>query len=174
MPFSRFFSHYSGQIYKVSGDLTPEMSRSEICKLFERVVGTMLQREFLICLGNALSLCAFTAVMFSEGGAGEALDDEHLLSRTLSVYGLEVHDEDLLWFAQAFWAQSIMLKVQHGWSPPHAEAFPNSVFVLLSDVLDRPPEMLRALMDDLIDVWKDQAAGIMRKYGYDVPWSVST
>jgi hypothetical protein len=112
--------------------------------------------------------------MFSEGGAGEALDDEHLLSRTLSVYGLEVHDEDLLWFAQAFWAQSIMLKVQHGWSPPHAEAFPNSVFVLLSDVLDRPPEMLRALMDDLIDVWKDQAAGIMRKYGYDVPWSVST
>ena len=67
------------------------------------------------CLGNALSLCAFTHVIFSEDGQGIELDRSDLLVRTLAMYGIDVRREDLEWFAEAFWAQSIVLKMAHGW-----------------------------------------------------------
>lgn len=61
MPFSRFFGHYSGQIYKIDEVLPPPSSdESAYRACFERVVQRMLQREFFWALCNALSMCAFT------------------------------------------------------------------------------------------------------------------
>jgi aldehyde:ferredoxin oxidoreductase len=168
MPFSRFFSHYSGQIYKVPGELTPDLSDAEVRALFERVIAQMLRREYFGCLGNALSTCAFTFVIFSEDGGGIRLDDADLLVRTLATYGFEVRREDLEWFAEAFWAQSIALKLAYGWQPPTAEAFPARIFEALAQTLDFAPDALRGLMDRLIAEWKRQAGSVLYKYGYDV------
>jgi hypothetical protein len=61
MPFSRFFSHYSGQIYKIDEALPPPGSDEAAYRIcFERVIQRMLQREFFWVLCNALSMCAFT------------------------------------------------------------------------------------------------------------------
>jgi aldehyde:ferredoxin oxidoreductase len=169
MPFSRFFGHYSGQIYKVEGDLSPDASPDEVQALFQRVVGQMLQREFLICLGNALSTCAFTFVIFSQDGQGVTLDDGNLLVRTLACYGIETNREELEWFAEAFWAQSIAFKLERGWRPPTATGFPARVFETLSPTLNRPVAELRVLMDDLIAEWKHQAGEVLYKYGYEAP-----
>jgi aldehyde:ferredoxin oxidoreductase len=169
MPFSRFFGHYSGQIYKVPGDLTPDLSPTEVQALFEKVVRHMLLREFFGCLGNALSTCAFTFVLFSEDGQGITLDKSDLLVRTLATYGIETRREALEWFAEAFWAQSIVLKLAYGWQPPAAADFPARVFEALSLALYRPQEALRGLMDQLIAEWKRQAGEILYKYGYDIP-----
>ncbi|MGC9393859.1 MAG: aldehyde ferredoxin oxidoreductase C-terminal domain-containing protein [Anaerolineae bacterium] len=166
MPFSRFFSHYSGQIYKVPGELKPGLSPAETQALFERVIAEMLKRETFGCLCNALSMCAFTFVIFSENGAGVELDGD-LLARTLALYGIDVHREDLLWFAEAFWAQSIALKFAHGWQPPRAEDFPARVFEALSQTLGRPAGELRALMRQLIAEWERQAGALLAKYGYE-------
>ena len=169
MPFSRFFSHYSGQLYKIEGDLPPDAGNDEIQALFERVVGEVLRREFFGVLCNALSLCAFTAVVFSQDGCGVVLDEEDLLLRTLACYDIEASREGLEWFAEAFWAQSMVLKMQFGWQPPTAAALPARVFEALSLALDRPAAELRALMDQLIAEWKCQAGEILYKYGYEVP-----
>ncbi|MFN2282788.1 MAG: aldehyde ferredoxin oxidoreductase C-terminal domain-containing protein [Anaerolineae bacterium] len=166
MPFSRFFSHYSGQIYKVPGELKPDLTPAETQSLFEQVIAEMLKRETFGCLGNALSLCAFTFVVFSKDGAGVELDGD-LLTHTLALYGIDVHREDLLWFAEAFWAQSIALKVTHGWQPPRADDFPVRVFEALSQTLDWPVDGLRGLMDQLITEWKRQAGALLEKYGYE-------
>jgi aldehyde:ferredoxin oxidoreductase len=171
MPFSRFFGHYSGQIYKVPGELRPEMSASEVEVLFAEVVRRMLEREFFGCLGNALSNCAFTFVIFSEGGTGERLDSSGLLARTLAYYGLEVDELDLLWFAQAFWARSMALKVTYGWRPPTAATYPDRVYELLGQVLQRPAGVVRELMESLIVEWGRQAGEVLGRFGYQAPWS---
>jgi aldehyde:ferredoxin oxidoreductase len=167
MPFSRFFSHYSGQFYKVQGDLSPNASPAELRTLFQRVIGQALQREFFGCLGNALSTCAFTFVVFSQDGQGTALDEGDLLARTLACYGIETSRQELEWFAEAFWAQSVAFKLECGWRPPAAADFPDRVFEALSLALDRPVTELRALMDGLITEWKRQAGEIMYKYGHE-------
>lgn len=166
MPFSRFFGHYSGQIYKVPGALTPDMPPAAIEALFRDVIHETLRRECFGILGNALSLCAFTAVIFSEDGQGITLDASDLLVRTLAVYGIEVTRADLEWFAQAFWAQSIALKLEHGWRPPTAADFPARVFEALAPVLGRPPEEIRRLMEELIAEWHRQAGALLHKFGY--------
>lgn len=167
MPFSRFFSHYAGQIYKISGALTPEMSESEIDELFRRVIAEMLRREQFICLGNALSQCGFTFVIFSEGGEGVVMDESNLLARTLAAYGIAQHRRDLEWFGAAFWAQSLALKMAHSWRPPTTEEFPARVFEALSQALDFEPEALVALMERLIAEWRRQAGEMLMKFGYD-------
>ncbi len=165
MPFSRFFSHYSGQIYKVAGELRPDLKPAEVQALFERVVTEMLQREVFGCLGNVLSLCAFTFVIFSQDGAGVSLEGD-LLTRLLALYGFAMRPEDLVWFAEAFWAQSIVLKLAHGWRPPLAEDFPARVFEALAPTLGRPIAELYELMNQLIAAWRRQAGAMLAKYGY--------
>ena len=169
MPFSRFFSHYSGQLYKIEGELPVDADVERIQALFERVVGEALQREFYGILCNALSLCAFTAVIFSQEGHGVMLDEDELLVRTLACYGIETSREELEWFAEAFWAQSIALKLELNWQPPTAADLPERVFEALSQALERPAAELRMLMDQLILEWKRQAGETMSKYGYEVP-----
>jgi aldehyde:ferredoxin oxidoreductase len=169
MPFSRFFGHYVGQLYKIEGDLGASASPDEIRKLFERVIRQALQREFFGCLGNALSTCAFTHVLFSQDGKGMILDDSDLLVRTLSCYGIEARREELAWFAEAFWAQSIDFKLACGWRPPEATDLPTRVYEVLSQVLDRPQAELLVLMEQLIAEWKRQAGDILYRYGYELP-----
>ncbi|MFB0537175.1 MAG: aldehyde ferredoxin oxidoreductase N-terminal domain-containing protein [Anaerolineae bacterium] len=170
MPFSRFFSHYAGQIYKIEGDIPAAAGEGEIKALFEDVIRQMLQMEYLGVLCNCLSCCAFTFVIFSQDGEGEKLDEDGLLVEILGHYGITSSHRELMWFAQAFWAQSIDLKVQFGWRPPAAQDFPSRVFEALSLTLERTPEELRGLMDLLIDEWKRQAGGVMQKFGYEVVW----
>ena len=169
MPFSRFFGHYSGQIYKVSGELKPHMNSEELHALFESVIHGMLRREFFGILGNALSACAFTFVIFSQDGKGEVLDDSDLLARTMGAYGITANRMELEWFAEAFWAQSIAFKLECGWQPPDAASFSLRVFEILAQVLDCPVEEVRVLMDMLIEEWKRQAGDVLAKFGYDLP-----
>jgi aldehyde:ferredoxin oxidoreductase len=167
MPFSRFFGHYSGQIYKIEGQLDPGADPAERRALFRRVIDQMLQREFFGVLGNALSTCAFTFVIFSQDGRGLVLDESDLLVRTLACYGIETSRGELEWFAEAFWTRSVAFKLAHGWRPPAAADFPARVFETLSQVLHRPAAELRTLMDELIAEWKRRAAEVMFKHGQD-------
>jgi aldehyde:ferredoxin oxidoreductase len=169
MPFSRFFGHYVGQLYKIQGSLPDEASPQKVKPLFESVIRSALQREFLGVLGNALSTCAFTFVIFSQDGLGTDLDDSDLLVRMLGCYGLETNRAELEWFAEAFWAQSIVFKLGLGWCPPTAADYPTRVFEALSQALNRPVEELRTLMDQLIAEWKRQAGEMLHKYGYKAP-----
>jgi aldehyde:ferredoxin oxidoreductase len=169
MPFSRFFGHYVGQLYKIQKGLPPGTRPGEVQPIFEEVIRQALQREFFGCLGNALSTCAFTFVLFSQDGEGVTLDDSDLLVRTLACYGIGCRREDLEWFAEAFWAQSIAFKLECGWKPPSAAEYPDRVYEALEQALGRPAGELRVLMDLLIGEWKQQAASIMHKYGYEVP-----
>jgi hypothetical protein len=130
----------------------------------------MLQREGFWILCNALSMCAFTFVIFSQDGEGDQLSDDNLLVRLLCNYGIRTTSADLEWFAQAFWAQSIDLKSQFGWEPPSAADFPLRVYEALSLALERSPEELRSLMDMLIEEWRRQAGQTMRRFGYEVAW----
>jgi len=171
MPFSRFFGHYVGQIYKIDEQLpSPDSGQEAYQECFKRVVERMLQREFFWLLSNALSQCAFTFVIFSQDGEGEQLSDDDLLVRILRNYGIQTTRDDLNWFSQAFWAQSMDLKCQFGWRPPSAADFPQRVYEALSLALDHPPERLQSLMEMLIDEWKHQAGDVMARFGYEVPW----
>ncbi|MBN1641163.1 MAG: hypothetical protein JXA09_08000 [Anaerolineae bacterium] len=170
MPFSRFFSHYAGQIYKIDAPLPPRPTDEELRRTFRRVVARMFERESVGILCNALSCCAFTFVIYTQEGEGERLDDDDLLVRTLAQYGLRVTRQDLLWFAQAFWAQSIALKAQHGWRPPAAQDLPRRVYEGLSLVLDQPVEELVRWMAMLIEEWKQTASATLAKFGYDTDW----
>jgi aldehyde:ferredoxin oxidoreductase len=169
MPFSRFFGHYVGQLYKIEEELPPGADPVKVQPIFEKVVRQALQREFFGCLGNALSTCAFTFVIFGQDGKGVHLDDSDLLVRTLACYGIETRREELEWFAQAFWAQSVAFKLECGWQPPAAADYPERVYELLVQALDRQSDELRVLMDLLIAEWKRQAAEVMYKYGYEAP-----
>jgi aldehyde:ferredoxin oxidoreductase len=171
MPFSRFFSHYSGQIYKIDEALPPPGSDEAAYRAcFQRVIQRMLQKEFFWVLCNALSMCAFTFVIFSQDGEGERLSDDNLLIRLLRNYGIHTTRADLEWFAQAFWAQSIDLKGQFGWRPPSAADFPQRVYEALALALGHAPEELQSLMGMLIGEWKRQSAEVMRRFGYKAAW----
>ncbi|HSR30124.1 MAG TPA: aldehyde ferredoxin oxidoreductase C-terminal domain-containing protein [Anaerolineae bacterium] len=167
MPFSRYFGHYVGQLYKIEEDLPAATDFEGIRLLCERVVGQALQREFFGILGNTLSMCAFTFAIFSQEGRGIALDESDLLVRTLACYGIDTNREELEWFAEAFWAQSIAFKLACGWQPPGAGDYPVRVFEALAQALDRPMDELRDLMDQLIAEWKRQAGEVLCKYGYE-------
>jgi aldehyde:ferredoxin oxidoreductase len=171
MPFSRFFGHYVGQFYKVDEELPPPGSGQEAYRAcFERVVERLLRREFFWLLSNALSMCAFTFVIFSQDGRGERLSDDGLLIRLLRCYGIHTTLADLEWFAQAFWAQSMDLKAQFGWRPPSAADFPHRVYQALSLALEQTPEELETLMQMLIEEWKRHAREVMARFGYAVTW----
>jgi hypothetical protein len=171
MPFSRFFGHYSGQIYKIKGALPPPGSNGEVIQAFcSEIVGRMLQREFFWLLGNAFSHCAFTFIIFSQDGKGETLREDDLLVRLLRHYDIYVTNADLIEFSQAFWAQSIDLKRQYGWRPQSAAGFPGRVYEALSVSLGRPQGELRVLMDHLIDEWKQQAGEVLARFGYRAEW----
>jgi aldehyde:ferredoxin oxidoreductase len=171
MPFSRFFGHYVGQLYKIDEGLPPPgagVAAYRAC--FQRVVQRMLQREFFWVLCNALSMCAFTFVIFSQDGKGERLSDDHLLVRLLRNYGIQATADDMRWFVQAFWAQSMDFKAQLGWQPLSAADLPRRVYEALSLALERPVGELQPLMQMLIEEWKRQAGGVMRRFGYEVRW----
>lgn len=170
MPFSRFYGHYSGQIYKIDEQLPDNPDDDALRRVFRRVIGRMFDREFLGILCNALSCCAFTFVVFSQDGQGERLDDADLLVRILAQYGVRTTREDLLWFAQAFWAQSIDLKVQHGWRPPTAADLPRRTYEGLQVALEQPVDTLQRWMDVLIEEWKLQAQDTLTKFGYETEW----
>jgi aldehyde:ferredoxin oxidoreductase len=177
MPFSRFFSHYSGQIYKIDEALPPLGSDEAAYRAcFQRVVQRMLQKEFFWVLCNALSMCAFTFVIFSQEGQGERLSDDDgrsssaSLVRILRNYGIQTTRDDLNWFSQAFWAQSMDLKCQFGWRPPSAADFPQRVYEALSLALGYPPDRLQSLMEMLIGEWQRQAGEVMGRFGYEAAW----
>jgi aldehyde:ferredoxin oxidoreductase len=169
MPFSRYFGHYVGQLYKIEGELPSGTNPREARPVFEKVIRQALLREFFGCLGNALSTCAFTFVIFSQDGKGVNLDDSDLLVRTLACYGIETRREELAWFAEAFWSQSMAFKLECGWRPPTASNYPDRVYEALVQALHRPADELRVLMELLIAEWKRQATEVMHKYGYEVP-----
>jgi aldehyde:ferredoxin oxidoreductase len=171
MPFSRFFGHYSGQIYKIKGELPPTGSDQDTIRAFCRgVIERMLQREFFWLMGNALSHCAFTFIIFSQDGKGETLREDDLLVRLLRHYDVHLTNQDLVDFSQAFWAQSIDLKRQYGWRPQSAAGFPGRVYEALSFSLGRPQDDLRVLMDHLIGEWKRQAGEVLARFGYAAGW----
>jgi aldehyde:ferredoxin oxidoreductase len=138
-------------------DLAPGADEAAYRACFQRV----LQHEFFWVLCNALSMCAFTFVIFSQDGEGERLSDDNLLIQLLANYGTRTTRADLEWFAQAFWAQSIDLKHRFGWRPPSAADFPRRVYEALSLALERTPEELQSLMDMLIGEWGQQAGEVM-------------
>ena len=167
MPFSRFFSHYAGQLYKIEGELPADAAQAQ--PVLEQVVRQALQRESFGILCNILSACAFTFVLFSQEGKGVELDDSDLLVRTLACYGIETSREELEWLAEAFWVQSIAFKLEHGWRPPSADDYPERVFEALSPAVGRPESQLRALMAQLIGEWQRQAGDLLYKYDHPVP-----
>jgi aldehyde:ferredoxin oxidoreductase len=171
MPFSRFFGHYSGQIYKIDGTLPPPGSDRETTRAFSRkIVERMLRREFFWLLCNTFSHCAFTFIIFSQDGKGEELHKDELLVRLLRQYGIQLTNADLIEFSQAFWAQSIDFKYQLGWRPPSAADFPWRIYEALSIVIGQTPDELQALMSLLIDEWKRQAADVLARSGYEASW----
>jgi aldehyde:ferredoxin oxidoreductase len=170
MPFSRFFGHYSGQIYKIDEALPAETNETHMRALFGRVVERMYDRELFGILCNALSCCAFTFVLFSQDGLGERLDDGGLLVRVLAQYGIRTTRDELTWFAQAFWAQSIHFKVEHGWRPLRAQDLPRRVYEALSKALGQSPELLECWMGWLIEAWEELARDKLARFGYDVAW----
>ena len=170
MPFSRFFSHYSGQIYKVSGSIPANPEPDDFKKLFPRVIKEMFEREYFSILCNAFSCCAFGFVIFTKDGAGVELGNDGLLEEVLDFYGIEMTKEELVHFAQNFWAQSMELKIKHGWKPLAANQFPFRIYEAISQAISHPPEKCKEMMDLLIAEWKSQAKEVMSKYGYQVDW----
>jgi hypothetical protein len=81
-----------------------------------------------------------------------------------------MHAQDLLWFGQAFLAQSLVLKAAHGWIPPNISDYPSRVLTLLADVLSLPQEEVGRLLGLLIDIWKRQAGELLSAFGHEVPW----
>jgi aldehyde:ferredoxin oxidoreductase len=171
MPFSRFFSHYSGQIYKVPGTLPPlDSSGDAIREFIRKIVKHMLQRECFWLLANAFSHCAFTFVIFSKDGKGNELREDDLLTKLLGHYDIHLTNKELYEFSQSFLAQSIDLKRQYGWKPQRADEFPKRVYEALSTSLNRTHEELETWMGYLIDEWKRQAAQMLTRFGYEPGW----
>ncbi|MBM3212195.1 hypothetical protein FJZ33_08245 [Candidatus Poribacteria bacterium] len=170
MPFSRFFGHYSGQIYKVSGSIPSNLEPEALQALFSRVIREMLEREYFSILCNVFSCCAFGFVIFTKNGAGLELSNDNLLVDSLDFYGIKTTREELIHFAQNFWAQSIDLKIRLGWKPPKSDDFPYRIFQIVSKAISHPPEKCKEMMDTLIQEWKRQGKEIMSKYGYQTDW----
>jgi hypothetical protein len=171
MPFSRYFGHYVGQIYKIEDKLPAHGAKDiEYIECFKRVINTMLQREYYWIIGNALSQCSFTFIIFSEDAKGEKLRKDSLLPRLLSHYGIKTTNEDLEWFSQAFWAQSMYLKYNMGWRPPSHESFPLRVYEALGIALHRDPGEIKRLMGMLIGIWKEKTRMVLARFGYTIPW----
>jgi hypothetical protein len=84
--------------------------------------------------------------------------------------GLLHTNAELIAFSQAFWAQSIDFRCQHGWRPPSAADFPKRVYEALSSTLDRPPQELETWMEQLIAEWKRQAGEVLTRFGYHANW----
>ena len=171
MPFSRFFGHYAGQTYKIDETLPPlGAPDAQYAACFERVIRRMLDREAMGVLCNALSMCAFVFPVFTEDGGWEALDQDDTLVSTLDHYGIQTTRADLMWFARAFWAQSMALKAEYGWTPTGPEDLPRRVYEGLALALERPVEELQSLMGMLISEWKRQTREVMARFGYEVEW----
>lgn len=171
MPFSRYFSHYTGQTYKIKGSLPPTGSDHETLRTFGKgIIEHMLQREYYWLLANAFSHCAFTFVIFSQDGAGDELSEDGLFVRLLQNYDIHFTNDELKEFGRKFWAQSIDLKRQYGWRPQMAEDFPKRVYEALSISLDRSAQELQELMGILVEEWKDQASRVLTHYGYSGAW----
>jgi len=98
------------------------------------------------------------------------LDGGDLLVRELATYGIRATRDDLVWFAEAFWAQSIDLKAQYGWRPPSANDMPQRIYEGLSLVLDQPVYILMGWMDLLITEWRAMARQVLTRYGYETDW----
>lgn len=168
MPLGRFFSHYAGQFYKIDEKLPdPGSSDEEYKIIFKRAIRQLLDKEFYCLLGNVLSHCGFTFVAFSEGGKNKQLCKEDLLVRLIQAYGYQINKPDLVWFGQAFWAQSILFKLECGWEIPTADDFPDRIYESLAIKLKHSPEELKKLMGILIDEWRTQATDILYHMGYD-------
>ena len=151
--------------------MPPPGSDQETVRAFSRqIVERMLQREFFWLLCNAFSHCAFTFIIFSQDGKGEQLRKDDLLVRLLRHYDIHLTNKDLIEFSQAFWAQSIDLKCQHGWRPQSATDFPKRIYEALSSTLDRSPDELETLMAQLIAEWKQQAGEVLACHGYTAGW----
>ncbi|MBD3183380.1 hypothetical protein GF312_13870 [Candidatus Poribacteria bacterium] len=170
MPFSRFFSHYSGQIYKVSGNIPDDPNPDNLHKLFTDVVNEMFKREYFSILCNVLSCCAFGFVIFTEDGKGIELDRDELLVDVLKFYDIQTSRRELMRFARNFWAQSTDFKIQHGWKPLKAQDFPHRIYEAVSQAISHPPEKCHEMMDILIQVWKQKARQVMNIYGYQPDW----
>jgi hypothetical protein len=151
--------------------LPPPGSDQQTVRAFsQQIVERMLQREFFWLLCNAFSHCAFTFIIFSQDGKGEELRKDDLLVRLLRHYDIHLTNAELIEFSQAFWAQSIDLKCQHGWRPQSASDFPRRIYEALSATLDRPPDELETLMGQLIVEWKQQAGEVLTRFGYTADW----
>ena len=88
MPFSRFFGHYSGQIYKIAGEIPLGADEDQVQDLFRQVISEMLQREYFSVLCNSLSCCAFVFAIYSEEGQGVRIDPSGPLLPILRHFGI--------------------------------------------------------------------------------------
>ncbi|MHC4914890.1 MAG: aldehyde ferredoxin oxidoreductase N-terminal domain-containing protein [Planctomycetota bacterium] len=170
MPFSRFFSHYSGQIYKIDEKLPPGAGDDEAHEVFRRVIARMIERELVCVVGNSLSMCAFVFNVFTVNGKGEAVDWD-LFNQVLAVYGLDRPGEELRAEAERFLAQSLAFRSETGWRPPSAADYPARIFEAVSGPVGESPERCRALFDVLIDEWKAASAELMSRHGLVAAWS---
>lgn len=169
MPFSRFFSHYSGQIYKIDEDLPAGVSDDDARKVFRRVIERMLAREAISVISNALSMCSFVFVIFTKDGDGETLDTG-LLADVLELFGIDVSSEEAQRQAMAFIAQSMQFRQETGWSPPLVADYPNRIFEGVSQVTGDSPERCRELFELLVDEWRNSMRALMAENGYEASW----
>jgi len=159
MPLSHFFSHYSGQIYKIDEDLPADATDDEARKVFARVVQRMLKREMICAAANSFSFCAFVFAIFTKEGKGEEFD-RSLLAEVLDLYGIGLSADELLKRAETLLEQSVQLRQEMGWQPPAPSDYPRRVFEALSKVMGQPVERCAELFGLLIDEWK-KARGVI-------------
>ena len=169
MPFSRFFGHYSGQIYKIDEKLPPDPTGEEAREVYRRVIRKMIARELFCIVGNALSLCAFVANIFSEGGNGEELNAP-LLEEVLDLYGIELSAEEIRRRAEAFLARSIQFKSELGWRPPTVADYPERIFEAVSRSIGESESRCKQVFGLLIEEWKAQMGDLLRANGVDPAW----
>lgn len=169
MPLSHFFSHYSGQIYKIDENLPSDVTDDEARKVFARVVQRMLKREMICAVANNLSFCAFVFAIFTEEGKGEEFN-RPLLAEVLDLYGLDLPTDELQKRAETFLAQSIRLRQEMHWRPPTPSDYPRRVFEALSKVMDQPVERCAELFGLLIDEWKQATSDLLKAHGHEAAW----
>jgi aldehyde:ferredoxin oxidoreductase len=164
MPFSRFFSHYSGQVYKIDEQLAPGSSDEGAREVFRRVIERMVDREVVCVLGNGLSMCAFVFNAFTENGKGDNVNLA-LLNEALGVYGLDQDAAVLRRGAEAFLAQSLEFRRELGWQPPTVEDYPARIFEAVSGPVGESPERCRQLFALLVEEWKRWESELITRYG---------